>query len=177
MVIETKYLVGEWESIEETIRYHLSHNWDESQSKDITPKFISPQGLDSGGVRDRPLTARDWVKYEKTNLIRVESAGRNPRDLENSTGSRRYGTVIRIDVFAKSSGDVELFMKHIDEIFLATYPTSTRRINKSDGKASAIHVFGDPPSVQWSEPMTYDKEGTSHMASGEIECIWQQNQT
>ena len=180
MTISFSYLVGDFEQPSETLRKLVFDNWLIEKTNGIKPRLISPQGFDgdeAGKDDTSVLSTNDWLDKKKNDIIRfrvTDHTQQKPEDCDNSNTRKNY--IVQIDVFATNEYLASLFREMIDDIFFDKFPTTSRRLSKSDGRDSGIVTF-DRLTIEWTEIGAFETAGQTHEWQGEIGCLFQKNKT
>jgi hypothetical protein len=135
-------LSGSWENFDDTLRNWYYDNWNSSNTRGITPRFISPSGQNddqTGSSFSKYAVA--WFDNEQEDQI-VFNVRSTTVDTDVSTGNvMAYFSDVFIDVQAVDSELGHLFANELNRITFQNKPDSGTRINKTDGSASAISLF------------------------------------
>jgi len=173
MTIEVTYLDGDKEPFEETVRSFFSRLWVNTETNNITPVFLSPNGINS---EEADLTeeisqadinakkASGLLLFETNENITRESIGNDNRTIESP---------VQITMYARSKYEMFLFIDHINDIIHENQPSSSTRIKKSNNtEDSAIAWFKERKGINFSKPLIVDKEGFVHISTGTLTCMW-----
>ena len=172
MPISTAYLDGDMEPFAETIRYWLAKNW--PQDAPVAPIFLSPQGQNDKKAGD-PIGDANLNAARAMNAVITDGDGKNkPQNGGDGIITHRYISYVEIAAYAPTIGELEQIENIIDEIILLQFPDNTRRINKSDGKTSAIAIL-DQDSLDWSPPTGNKEANINYMSTAQLGCVWQQS--
>ena len=123
------------------------------------------------------LAPHDWIASKRANLIRfrvTDHTQQKPEDCDNSNTRKNY--IVQIDVFATNEYLSSLFREMVDDIIFDNFPTTSTRIQKTDGRDSGIVTF-DRTTIEWTELRSFESSGQSHEWQGEIGCLFQKNKT
>lgn len=137
-------LSGSWENFDDTLRNWFYDNWNSSNTRSITPRFISPSGQNddqTGSSFTKYAVA--WFDNEQEDQI-VFNVRNTSIDRETSTGNvMAWFSDVYIDIQAVDSELAYLFANELNRISFLFKPDSGTRINKTDGSSSAISLFDD----------------------------------
>ena len=177
-MIEITYLVGSSEPFEETLRHFFSTKWDPTKTNNITPVFLSPNGIDSQAADlTQEVSQTDISSKKASGLITFESTEEIPLDAPSNL-STTFETPIKITVYARSKYEMSLFQRHINDIIQENMPNGNLRIKKSNGtEDSAIAYFKNRKGIRFNRPPLTEKDGYVYLSSGTISCMWIKTKT
>jgi len=178
MTIDTTYLVGIDEPFEESLRYYFSSKWVLVETNNVTPVFISPNGLNSQAANlAEELTEGDINSKKADGLIMFESTEESPLDAPSNL-STTFETPIKITIYARSKYEMGLFQRHMNDIIQDNMPNGLVRIVKSDGaQDSSIAYFKNRKGVKFSRSLIQDKDGPVYSSTGSLSCMWIKTKT
>ena len=166
MTVTTEYLSGTPELFSDTIRTLLYTEW----APDDIPKIFSLHGGEDAVGNE--LTENDFIaarKGEDSNLIRVWDG--NTAVVNASNTFVELESTVYIDVFGQKSKLLEM-VNEVDRILFETQPNNTKRINKSDARASAIwNIKEYVPN--WNRIAADREDALPEQYAGEITILWQ----
>jgi hypothetical protein len=137
-------LVGSWENFDDTLRKWFYDNWNSSNTRNITPRFISPSGHNddqTGSSFTKYAVA--WFDNEQEDQIVLNVRNTSVDTDTSSSNVIAYFSDVFIDVQAVDSELSQLFANELNRIIFSNIPDSANRINKTDGTASAISLFDE----------------------------------
>lgn len=173
MPVSTLYLDGEPEPFAETVRHWLAINWPANAS--IAPVIMSSHGENTNPATKQALAQVNFDGAKSINSIIVMNDGKG-KPIQNGNGitTHRYISYVEITIYGDTPANIDAMSRIVDEILLEHYANTTVRVNKSDGKTSAIMTF-DTDSLDWSPPVTYKDAGIDVMTVATLGCVWQQS--
>ena len=170
-----QFLQGTAEPFPETVRKLLADRWDVSETMDVTPAIISPNGKGQEAAGQNTMTKNDWRKLDNADVIRIyegDTARQDPADQWNRT--QRMVTTVYIDIFATSPLMGTLTKNEINRIILGNMPNNSTRILKSNGTENSAIATWDRQSIDWEKINDVSDRDTALQYSGQLGCVWSQ---
>ena len=173
MTIEVTYIEGNKEPFEETVRHFFSRLWNKVETNNITPVFLSPNGIDSlPADLTKEISQADINAKKASGLLLFESTDNSTRE-SIGNDSRTIESSVQITMYARSKYEMFLFIDQINDIIHENQPSSLVRIKKSNNiQDSAIAWFKERKGVYFSIPLFVDKEGFVLISTGTLTCMW-----
>ena len=171
-----QFLQGTAEPFPETIRRLLASEWDDSETMDVTPVMVSPNGQgDAEADHSATLKKNDWKILDNRDAVRIyegDTARQDPADMWNRT--QRMVTTVYIDIFATSPLMGTLMKNEINRIILGNMPNNSDRILKSNGTENSAIATWDRQSIDWEKINDVSDRDTALQYSGQLGCVWSQ---
>ena len=169
------YLDGPDELVSETIRSLIASNWDPSNTKNITPKFISQYGKGTDAANENEeATANDLAVRHDENVLRFLNAGTALNANGQSSLTSAVISTVKIDIFGQTQALRERFAAEVNRIIFQNQPSQTVRIPKSTSTQqnpanSAIAQF-ITNMIEWSDLHEFTKNGIIGQITGSLKC-------
>jgi hypothetical protein len=152
------HLSGDWENFDDTLRCWIYDNWTSSNTRNITPEMLSPNGRNTEETGSSfQKNSFVWFDNESEDEIVFNVLNSIVNQDESSVSLQSLSSEVAIDIQAVDSELAQLIGLEINRIIMENYPNSGTRINKTDGASSAISTFGDF-SVDWVNPTSPEVE-------------------
>ena len=180
MTIVTIHLQGKPEPFDETLRHFFASNWDDTKTNNVTPRFISPNGIDDKEADlGEELKQVDVGALQTEGLIAFETANNRIDPTLSSAGNIARGKAsdVLITIYSRTKYEGFLFAEQINDIIQDNLPNTDTRIKKSNSTEDSAIMNFEKNGVGFAEPRLQDKDGHVYVSTGTIVARWSKIKT
>ena len=166
MTVTIRNLSGSRENLDKTIDYHLTTDWNSSNTGGLSPDI-------ENGTDDPDFLARqDYTGPNKIYINVVNRARSSDSENDpNGDANHEWRTEISLDVWGESATTLSLFEDEINRIIWERSPNNATRLNKSDGSASEVQYF-ENSEIEFSRIEPEGEWDMNPSSQGFLICVW-----
>ena len=166
MTVTIRNLSGARENFDKVLDYHLTTDWNSSNTGGVTPDI-------ENGTDDPDFMARQDITGANKIFINVVSRARSS-DSENDPngdGSHEWRTEVSVDVWAEDLETLGLFEDEVNRIVWERAPDNSTRLVKSNGANSEAQFF-ENTELEFNRIEPEGELDTNPSSQGFLIIVW-----
>ena len=166
MTVTIRNLVGTRENFDKVLDYHLTTDWNSSNTGGITPDI-------ENGTDDPDFLARQDFTGPNKIFINVSSRTRttDSDNDPNGDGAHEWNTEVVFDVWAENLEILGFFEDEVNRIIWERSPDNSTRLVKSNGSNSEAQFF-ENSEVEFARIEPEGELDTNPSSQGFLTIVW-----
>ena len=166
MTVSIRYLSGTRENFDKVIDYHLTTDWNSSNTGGITPD-IENSTDDPDFMARQDYTGPNKIFINVSSRTRTTDSENDP----NGDGSHEWNTEVVFDVWGENLEILGLFEDEINRIIWERAPSNSTRLVKSNGANSEAQYFQNS-EVEFARIEPEGELDTNPSSQGFLTIVW-----
>ena len=166
MTVTIRNLSGTRENFDKVIDYHLTTDWNSSNTGGITPD-IENSTDDPDFMARQDYTGPNKIFINVSSRTRTTDSENDP----NGDGSHEWNTEVVFDVWGENLEILGLFEDEINRIIWERSPSNSTRLVKSNGANSEAQYFQNS-EVEFARIEPEGELDTNPSSQGFLTIVW-----
>ena len=166
MTVTIRNLSGTRENFDKVLDYHLTTDWNSSNTGGITPD-IENSTDDPDFMARQDYTGPNKIFINVSSRTRTTDSENDP----NGDGSHEWNTEVVFDVWGENLDILGLFEDEINRIIWERSPSNSTRLVKSNGANSEAQYF-ENSEVEFARIEPEGELDTNPSSQGFLTIVW-----
>jgi hypothetical protein len=166
MTVTIRNLVGTRENFDKVLDYHLTTDWNSSNTGGVTPD-IENSTDDPDFLARQDFTGPNKIFINVSSRTRTTDSDNDP----NGDGAHEWNTEVVFDVWAENLEILGFFEDEVNRIIWERSPDNSTRLVKSNGSNSEAQFF-ENSEVEFARIEPEGELDTNPSSQGFLTIVW-----